>query len=126
VPESQRVHETRQAPGTQAGRLRCLTLRAQTAISAGCRSRLGRARMRRMRLDEFIIRDPAICGGEPVFRGTRVPLRTVMASLADGDSVEQLMASFPTLNQQQVRAAIAFAAASVQEDLPLPELPAIT
>ena len=78
-----------------------------------------------MRLDEFIIRDPAICGGQPVFRGTRVPLRTVLASLADGDSVEQIVASFPTLDPQQVRAAIAFAAASVQEDLPLPELPAI-
>lgn len=48
-----------------------------------------------------------------------------MASLADGDSVEQIVKSFPTLTEQQVRAAIAFAAASVQEDLPLPELPAI-
>jgi len=79
-----------------------------------------------MKVQEFIIRDPAICGGEPVFRGTRVTLRTVLASLADGDSVDQIVASFPTLNERQVRAAIAFAAASVQEDLPLPELPAIT
>jgi uncharacterized protein (DUF433 family) len=78
-----------------------------------------------MRLHEIVIRDPAICGGQPVFRGTRVTLRTVMASLADGETVEQIVASFPTLSEQQVRAAIAFAAASVQEDLPLPELPAI-
>lgn len=78
-----------------------------------------------MSIDELIIRDPAICGGQPVFRGTRVTLRTVLASLADGDSPEQIVASFPTLGPEQVRAAIAFAAASVQEDLPLPELPAI-
>jgi len=78
-----------------------------------------------MTLYEFIIRDPKVCGGEPVFRGTRVTLRTVLASLADGDSVEQIVKSFPTLSEQQVRAVIAFAAASVQEDLPLPELPAI-
>ena len=78
-----------------------------------------------MTLPDFIIRDPAICGGEPVFRGTRVTLRTVLASLADGDSTEQILASFPTLNEQQVRSAIAFAAASTQEDLPLPELPAV-
>jgi uncharacterized protein (DUF433 family) len=78
-----------------------------------------------MTLHEFITRDPAICGGEPVFRGTRVTLRTVLASLADGDSVEQIVRSFPTLTEQQVRASIAFAAAAVQEDLPLPELPAI-
>jgi uncharacterized protein (DUF433 family) len=78
-----------------------------------------------MELHELIIRDPAICGGEPVFRGTRVTLRTVLASLADGDSVEQILKSFPTVSEQQVRSAIAFAAASVEEDLPLPELPTI-
>ena len=75
-----------------------------------------------MTLPDYIIRDPAICGGEAVFRGTRVTLRTVLASPADGDSVEQILKSFPTLNEQQVRATIAFAAASAQEDLPLPEL----
>jgi uncharacterized protein (DUF433 family) len=78
-----------------------------------------------MLLHDLLIRDPAVCGGEPVFRGTRVTLRTVLASLADGDSVEQIVRSFPTLSEQQVKATIAFAAASVQEDLPLPELPAI-
>jgi len=76
-------------------------------------------------LADFIIRDSEVCGGEPVFRGTRVTLRTVLASLADGDSVEQIVKSFPTITEQQVRAAIAFAAASAQEDLPLPELPAM-
>ncbi|QNN22201.1 DUF433 domain-containing protein [Planctomycetales bacterium ZRK34] len=79
-----------------------------------------------MNLRDFIERDASVCGGEPVFRGTRVTLRTVLASLADGDTIEQVVASFPTLNEQQVRAAIAFAAASVQEDLPLPELPAVS
>lgn len=76
-----------------------------------------------MNLPDFITRDPAICGGEPVFHGTRVTLRTVLASLAEGDSVEHILHSFPTLNEQQVRAVIAFAAASVQEDLPIPGLP---
>jgi uncharacterized protein (DUF433 family) len=71
-------------------------------------------------LADFIVRDTKICGGEPVFRGTRVTLRAVLASLADGDSVEQIVKSFPTVSEQQVRAAIAFAAASAQEDLPLP------
>ena len=67
--------------------------------------------------------DPDILGGKPVFRGTRVTLRTVLASLADSDSIDEILRSFPTLSEQQVRAVIAFAAASVQEDLPLPELP---
>ena len=76
-------------------------------------------------VSDLIIRDSAICGGEPVFRGSRVTLRTVLASLADGDSVEQIITSFPTITEQHVKAAIAFAAASAQEDLPLPELPAM-
>lgn len=78
-----------------------------------------------MTLPDVIHSDPAICGGQPVFRGTRVTLRTVLASLADGDSVEQIVKSFPTVTESQVHAAIAFAAAAVQEDLPLPETPAV-
>jgi uncharacterized protein (DUF433 family) len=38
--------------------------------------------------EERIIRDKGICGGEPVFKGTGVTLRTVLASLAAGDSAE--------------------------------------
>jgi uncharacterized protein (DUF433 family) len=60
-----------------------------------------------------IVRDPAICGGEPVFKGTRVTLRTVLASLAAGDAPESVLADFPTLKLEDVQAAIAFAAASV-------------
>jgi uncharacterized protein (DUF433 family) len=72
-----------------------------------------------------IIRDPGICGGEPVFKGTRVTLRTVLASLADGDSVETILESFPSLSLEDVRAAIAFAAASAEEDLPVPAAPRV-
>jgi uncharacterized protein (DUF433 family) len=70
-----------------------------------------------------ITRDPEICGGEPVIRGTRVTLRTVLASLAEGDSQDALLKDFPTLTEADVRAVIAFAAASAEEDLPLPEIP---
>ena len=79
-----------------------------------------------MDLHGLITRDPSICGGEPTLKGTRVTLRTVLASLADGDSVDTIVKSFPTLSEQQVKEVIAFAAASVQEDLPLPELPTIS
>jgi len=74
---------------------------------------------------ERIIRDPQVCGGQPVFKGTRVPLRTVLASLAEGDTIEQILVDFPTLTVDDVRAAIAFAAASAQEDLPVPAVPPI-
>jgi len=73
----------------------------------------------------FIIRDPTICGGEPIVRGTRVTVRTVLASLAEGLSVEQIVAEFPTLDDAAVRAVIAFAAVSAEEDLPLPATPSV-
>ena len=72
-----------------------------------------------------IVRDPQISGGEPVFKGTRVPLRTVLASLAAGDSEEDILADFPSLEPEDVRAAIAFAASSAEEDLPVPAAPDI-
>jgi uncharacterized protein (DUF433 family) len=63
-------------------------------------------------LHQRIVCDPQVCGGEAVFRGTRVTLRTVLASLADGDSVEEILADFPSLKAEDVRVAISFAAAS--------------
>jgi uncharacterized protein (DUF433 family) len=75
--------------------------------------------------EERIIRDPKICGGEPVFKGTRVTLRTVLASLAAGDSAEEILGDFPSLKAEDVQAAIAFAAASAEEDLPVPTIPRV-
>jgi len=72
---------------------------------------------------ERIIRDPHVVRGEAVFKGTRVTLRTVLASLAEGATTAEILGDFPTLSEEDVRAAIAFAAASAQEDLPVAESP---
>lgn len=64
-----------------------------------------------MDTSQYIVRDRGISGGVPVFTGTRVPLRTVLASLADGDDEAEILRSFPTLTREHLRAAIAFAAA---------------
>ena len=66
-----------------------------------------------------IHRDPKIAGGDAVIKGTRVTLRTVLASLAEGATTAEILLDFPTLTEEDVRAAIAFAAASAQEDLPV-------
>jgi uncharacterized protein (DUF433 family) len=76
-----------------------------------------------MSFKDYIVSDKSICGGQPVIRGTRVTLRTVLASLADGDSIEEILKSFPTLSNEAVRAVIAYAASSAEEDLPLPPVP---
>lgn len=71
----------------------------------------------------YIERRADVCGGEAVIAGTRVTLRTVLASLIEGASVDEIVADFPTITPDAVRAVIAFAAASVEEDLPVSRVP---
>ena len=73
----------------------------------------------------YITRDPTICGGEPVVTGTRVTVRTVLASLAEGMGTDDLLQEFPSLSREAIRAVIAFAAISAEEDLPVAALPAV-
>ncbi|MDP9178975.1 MAG: DUF433 domain-containing protein [Gemmatimonadota bacterium] len=68
--------------------------------------------------------DPDIMSGECVFTGTRVTLRTIIASLAEGDSVEELLANFPSLKPEDIVAAIAFAADHASRHIPPRGLPA--
>ena len=66
-----------------------------------------------------------ICGGETVIRGTRITLRTRLASLAEGATVDEILADFPSVSAEDVQAVIAFAAASAEEDLPVPPMPKV-
>jgi uncharacterized protein (DUF433 family) len=73
---------------------------------------------------EHFERNPRICGGQWVIKGTRIPVRSLLASLAEGATSKEILADFPTLGEEDVRAVIAFAAAAAEEDLPVGELPA--
>ncbi|MBU1678654.1 MAG: DUF433 domain-containing protein [Bacteroidetes bacterium] len=76
-----------------------------------------------MKYKENIVRDPRVCGGEPIIKGTRILVKTILASLAEGDTIEELLNDFPTLKEEDVRSVIAFAAASTEEDMPHLEIP---
>jgi uncharacterized protein (DUF433 family) len=67
-----------------------------------------------------ITTDPGTCGGEPVIKGTRVLVRTVLGYLAHGETIATVLRDFPTLTEEDVRAVIAFAASAASEDLPPP------
>ena len=58
-----------------------------------------------------------------MIKGTRVPVCTVLASLAEGAVIEDILADFPTIGREDVRAVISYAAAAVVEDLPVAEIP---
>ena len=71
------------------------------------------------------VRDPDICNGQTTIKGTRVILRSVLASLAAGESEEQILEAYPALTRDDLRAGVAFAAASALDVIPVPPLPAI-
>ncbi len=78
-----------------------------------------------MNYQAYIVRNSGVCGGEPVVKGTRVTVRTVLASLAEGMSAAEMVKDFPTLDENAVRAVIAFAAVSAEEDSPVPPVPTV-
>jgi uncharacterized protein (DUF433 family) len=55
-------------------------------------------------VEQRIVRDPGISCGEAIFRGTRVTLRTVLASLAEGDTPETILSDFPSLSAEDLQA----------------------
>ena len=68
---------------------------------------------RRMTLAGFprISIDPGVCGGRPVIKGTRVRVTDVLEMLAGGASSTEIVADFPYLSEEDVRSALAYAAA---------------
>ena len=56
-----------------------------------------------------IQRDPRVAGEQAVIKGTRVTLRTVLASLAEGATIDEILKDCPTLTDVDIRAAIVFA-----------------
>ena len=57
-----------------------------------------------------------IMTGKPVIRGTRITVELILEKLATGESMSQILAAYPHINEEQVRAALAFAAANLKAD----------
>jgi uncharacterized protein (DUF433 family) len=53
-----------------------------------------------------IIKDAEILGGEPVFRGTRVPFKILTEYLEGGDTLDQFLEQYPTVSRELAVAAI--------------------
>lgn len=61
-----------------------------------------------------ITSSPDVMMGKPVVRGTRLTVEHILDELSGGLSIEDLIASHPRLSEEDVRAALAFAAESVR------------
>ena len=53
---------------------------------------------------------PDICNGRPVIAGTRIPVQSIMEFLGAGDSVDDVLEAYPSLEREDVYACIQFAA----------------
>jgi uncharacterized protein (DUF433 family) len=68
----------------------------------------------------WITTDPDMMGGQPCIRGMRMPVATVVAMVADGMTVSEIIAEHPDLTPEDVREALQYAAEAVRErELPL-------
>ena len=52
--------------------------------------------------NQLIVRDPEIISGIPVFKGTRVPVKNLVDYLEAGDSLEEFLDDFPTVQKEKV------------------------
>ena len=69
--------------------------------------------MQRVEIGEYLVVDPEICHGQMTFKGTRVPVDAVLAFLAKGYSVDQLLRSWPELARPAIEEAILLASQSL-------------
>lgn len=53
-------------------------------------------------MSSVVVIDPEVLGGEPVFAGTRVPVKSLFDHLEAGDSIEEFLDGFPSVKREQV------------------------
>ena len=70
----------------------------QLWLAKGCSTHYGAS------MGNVVTRDPEILGGEPVFAGTRVPIKSLFDHLEAGDSIGDFLEGFPSVKREQVLA----------------------
>jgi len=63
-----------------------------------------------------ITADPEIFGGKPIIRGMRVSVELILSLLAQGEEPEQILADYPDLEPDDIRACVAYAHAVIAND----------
>jgi uncharacterized protein (DUF433 family) len=76
--------------------------------------------MSRINWKEYIVIDPDVHHGAPCIKGTRIPVVTIVGSLADGMLPDEVIDAYPQLKVVEVQAALAYAADVMRQELLLP------
>ena len=64
-----------------------------------------------------IVFDPEICHGKACIRGTRVLVAAIVASIAEGATEQEILAQYPTLTKDDIRAALRYASKLAEEEV---------
>jgi uncharacterized protein (DUF433 family) len=64
----------------------------------------------RKEIGNYLVVDPEICHGKMTFKGTRIPVKTVLTFLSKGESVEALLTDWPELSREAIEEALILAA----------------
>lgn len=67
------------------------------------------------RFDRITI-DPNVCSGKPCVRGMRFPVHQIVELVAAGNSFDQILEDFPTLEREDLRQALGYAAELTREE----------
>lgn len=67
-----------------------------------------------MTLLERIEINPKICNGKPVIKGTRIPVSVILEQLAEGESWDKILVSYPELTREDIHAALHYAKESLE------------
>jgi len=62
----------------------------------------------------YIEINPGIAGGSPVFRGTRIPLYTILDFISAGNSMEEILLHYPQLTGPHIKEALKYASDSLK------------
>jgi uncharacterized protein (DUF433 family) len=68
-------------------------------------------------MEKFIVKNPGILGGEPVFHGTRVPFKILTDYLEGGDSLDEFLKQYPSVTREAAVAVIEEARLSLAAQL---------
>ena len=66
---------------------------------------------------ERVTVDPNICAGKPCIKGTRIYIAIILDALAEGLSPTEIVDHYPSLKQEDIRAAVAYGAELARENI---------
>ena len=74
-----------------------------------------------MKMSRIIV-DPDVCNGQPIIKGTRITVHTVLEFLSAGDSLEEVLEEYPSLSSADILECLRFSSEMMKHHFSLREV----